>query len=119
MRTDKFTVKSQEAINEALKLAENAGNPAVDCIHLLVALLRQSDGLIPPTLEKMGVNTPSLSREASAEMDREPSQSGGASPAPTSALKKVFDFAEKEAQRLKDDFVSTEHLLLALAQVSS
>src|ERR1700722_9522557 len=120
MRTDKLTVKSQEAMNEALKLAETNGNPAVDAIHLLAALLQQREGLVLPTLEKTGVNTAALRREVEAEVDREPKQTGGTgTPTTTSALKKIFELSEKESLRLKDDFISTEHLLLALTQINS
>lgn len=120
MKTEKLTIKSQEAINDAMSLAESSGNPAIDTVHLLLALLKQTDGLVIPTLEKMNVNVTSLQRDGLSELAKEPKVSGGGvNVSMTSALKKVFDQAEKEALALKDDFTSTEHFLLGLIQVES
>src|ERR1700683_809314 len=115
MKTNKLTTKSQEALNDAIHLAESHGNPAVDGIHLLVALLAQSEGLVNPTLQKAGVNLNSLTKDANAELEKEPKVSGsGQNVSMTSALKKILDKAENEAAQLTDDFTSTEHLLLGL-----
>jgi ATP-dependent Clp protease ATP-binding subunit ClpB len=119
MKTNKLTTKSQEAINESVKLTENHGNPAVDGIHLLVALLTQNEGLVSPTLEKSGVNVQSLKVEAEQELAKEPKVSGSQNATFTSAMKKILDRAEKEAEALSDEFVSTEHFLLALLQVDT
>ncbi len=120
MKPSKFTTKSQEAVNEAISLAESHGNPAVDGIHLLVALLTQSDGLVIPTLERAEVNVAGLLSEAQAELEKEPTVSGSSkSGTITGALKKIFDAAEKEAAQFKDEFVSTEHLLLGLVQIET
>ncbi len=120
MKANKFTTKSQEAINDAIQLAEGHGNPAVDGIHLLVALLTQSDGLVAPTLEKTEVDLEALRKDAENELEKEPQVSGASKNGTmTSALKKVFDQAEKEASQLSDDFVSTEHLLMGLIQVET
>src|ERR1700677_2129629 len=106
MKANKFTTKSQEAIDAAINLAESHGNPAVDGIHLLVALLTQSDGLVSPTLEKAEVNLGDLLRDAENELEKEPKVSGSSKNGTiTTALKKVFDQAEKEASQLSDDFV--------------
>src|ERR1700677_1685756 len=120
MKANKLTTKSQEAINDAINLAEENGNPAVDGIHLLVALLKQGDGLVNPTLEKAGVNLNGLQSDAEKELEKEPKVSGSSKNGTvTSSLKKVFDQAEKEAAQLSDDFTSTEHLLLGLIEVST
>lgn len=119
MKANKFTVKCQEAINDALALAESNGNPAVDAIHLLQALLNQEGGLVTPILEKMGLDVPALKSDVQTELEREPKVSGGANVNMTSSLRKVFDLAEKEASRLGDEFTSTEHLLLGLLQGDS
>jgi ATP-dependent Clp protease ATP-binding subunit ClpB len=119
MKTNKLTVKSQEAINDTIALAESNGNPAVDCVHLLSVLLKQVDGLVVPTLDKMGVTTSSLQNDVETELANEPRVSGGQNVNITSALKKVFDLAEKEAKSFGDEFTSTEHFLLALIQVES
>src|SRR4051812_20760028 len=119
MKANKLTLKSQEAINDAVKLAESRGNPAVDGIHLLSALLQQTDGLVLPILEKASVDTGALKSTVESELDKEPKVSGGENVTMTSALRKVFDTAEKEASRLGDEFTSTEHFLLGLLQVNS
>ena len=120
MKADKLTIKSQEAINDAMSLAESSGNPAIDPIHLLAALLKQRDGLVVPTLEKMNINIAKLLVDLSAELEKEPKISGGGvNVTMTSTLKRVFDLAEKEAAQLKDEFTSTEHFLMALIQVDS
>jgi len=120
MKTNKLTTKSQEAINNAINLAESNGNPAVDGVHLLSALLTQTEGLVAPTLEKAQVDLSALKNDVERELEKEPKVSGsGKGGTITTALKKVFDQAEKEAEQLSDDFTSTEHLLLGLTQIDS
>jgi ATP-dependent Clp protease ATP-binding subunit ClpB len=120
MKAGKLTIKSQEAINDAMSLAESSGHPALDPLHLLAALLSQKDGLVVPTLEKAGANVAKIQKTVLGEIQKEPKVSGGGvSVAMTSALKKVFDLAEKEAALLHDEFTSTEHFLLALLQIDS
>ncbi len=111
---DKLTVKSSEALNEALSLARRNGNPLVYDLHLLLALLAQDEGIVTPILQKLGVNAPQLREGIEREIDRYPRQTG-AQPSLSRELNQVVDRAEEEARTLGDEFVSTEHLLLALA----
>jgi ATP-dependent Clp protease ATP-binding subunit ClpB len=117
IRWEKFTVKSQEAVQAASQLADENGNPEVLPLHLLSALIEDREGIIVPVLEKVGVPTPQLRAKIQDALGKLPKVSGGsAQPAPSAALNKVFDRAFKEAEQFKDEFVSTEHLLLALAE---
>ncbi len=113
---DKLTVKSGEAINEAVSLARRAGNPQVYDLHVLLALLAQDEGIVVPVLQKLGVSVASLREKSEQEAARYPKQSD-AQPNLSRELNQVFDRAEKEAKDLGDEFVSTEHLLLALSEV--
>ncbi|MGK2961310.1 MAG: ATP-dependent chaperone ClpB [Gemmatimonadaceae bacterium] len=113
---DRLTVKSGEALNEAVTIARRAGNPVIYDLHLLLALLSQDEGIVVPVLQKLGVSVASLKDQAEREAARYPKQSD-AQPNLSRELNQVFDRAEKEAKDLGDDFVSTEHLLLALAEV--
>ncbi|MDE3075787.1 MAG: AAA family ATPase, partial [Chloroflexota bacterium] len=116
MQNLKFTEKAQEAIVEAQPLAEQYNNASVDVEHLLVALLSQADGVVPQIVQKLGREPEALSRAALAEVERIPKVYGTAkqvSMAPT--LRKALELGQREAQALKDEFVSTEHLLLAIA----
>ncbi len=117
MNFNKLTVKAQEAVVEAQNLARGAGNPEVTPEHLLVALLRQEGGIVPPILNKLGLNPSTIEAEMAAELAKF-SKVGGASAEPmTSAtLRKVFDAAFKSADDFKDEYVSTEHLLIGIAQ---
>jgi ATP-dependent Clp protease ATP-binding subunit ClpB len=114
MRLDRFTVKSQEAIERAQRLARERGHPALEPEHLLAALLAEPEGTVPAVLQKLGVQREPLAREAEAALARLPRVQGG-SMALGEALRDAFERAEAEAQRLKDEYVSVEHLLLALA----
>ena len=113
---DRLTVKSTEALNEALALARRTGNPLVYDLHLLQALLAQDDGIVVPVLQKIGVNLPTLRDAVERELARYPKQSG-AQPSLSREMNQIIDRAEEEARGLGDDFVSTEHLLLALSDV--
>src|SRR6266849_248461 len=117
MNFNKLTVKAQEAVVEAQNLARGAGNPEVTPEHLLVALLRQEGGIVAPILNKLGVNPATIEAETAAEIAKF-SKVGGASAEPliSSTLRKVFDGAFKAADDFKDEYVSTEHLLLAIAK---
>jgi ATP-dependent Clp protease ATP-binding subunit ClpB len=116
IRWDKFTVKSQEAIQSAGTLATEHGNPELLPLHLLAALLEDKDGVIVPVLQKVGVATDQLIAKTTEALGKLPKVSGGAQPGMSSAMQKVLDQAFKEADNFKDEYVSTEHLLLALAQ---
>ena len=117
MNFNKLTVKAQEAVAEAQNLARGAGNPEVTPEHLLLALLRQEGGIVAPILNKLGVE-PGDDRGGGRGRGREVLEGrrrvGGAGR--RARLRKVFDAAFKAAEKFKDEYVSTEHLLLALAE---
>jgi ATP-dependent Clp protease ATP-binding subunit ClpB len=113
---DRLTVKATEALNEAVDLARRAGNPLVYDLHLLLALLAQDEGIVVPILQKLGVSVTQLREAVGREMARYPKQSN-AQPTLSRELNQVFDKAEADAQKLGDEFVSTEHFLLALSDV--
>jgi ATP-dependent Clp protease ATP-binding subunit ClpB len=117
IRWDKFTVKSQEAVQNASQLAAENGNPEILPLHLLAVLLADKEGVIPAVLEKIGVPTDQLESRALEAVSQLPKVSGAsAQPGASNALNQVFDQAFKEAENFKDDYVSTEHLLLALTR---
>ena len=119
MRSDKLTVKAQEALATAQERAQSAGHPNLEPLHLLDALVSDSDGgIVAPILEKIGVNVPRLRQLLAAELNRRPKAHGGQL-GMEHATQEVLRHAQKEADRLKDRYVSTEHLLLALAEVTS
>src|ERR1700694_3857355 len=117
MNFNKLTVKAQEAVVEAQNLDRDAGNPEVTPEHLLVALLRQEGGIVSPILNKLGLNPGVIEAEVAAEVAKY-SKVGGSSAEPqiSSTLRKVFDAAFKAADDFKDEYVSTEHVLLAIAK---
>ncbi len=116
IRWDKFTIKSQEAIQKANELAGQNGNPEMLPLHLLAALLQDREGIVVPVLTKLGVNPAGLETQITDRIDRLPKVSGGAAqPHLSSAMSKVLDQAFKEADKFKDEYVSAEHLLLAMA----
>ena len=114
LNPDRLTVKSAEAVNDALARARRAGNPLVYDTHLLAALLEQDESIVSPLLQKLGVNVPALRTAVAQEAARYPKQSD-AQPSVARELSAVFDAADDEARKLGDEYVSTEHLLLALA----
>jgi ATP-dependent Clp protease ATP-binding subunit ClpB len=113
---DKLTVKAGEAFNEAVTRARQNGNPLVYDLHLLSALLEQDESIVVPILQKGGSNVTAIRERVAREMERYPKQSGGSQPSVSRELNQVFDRAEAEAKSLGDQYVSTEHLLLALAE---
>ena len=118
-RFDKFTIKAQEAIQSAVELAGSRGNPQATPVHLLQALVAEREGIVRPLLEKIGVDRGQLERVVEAELSSLPKVSGGAQPQPDQDLIKVFEAATAESHAMKDEFVSTDHLLLALAKAPS
>ena len=119
-RFDKLTIKAQEAVARAQELAAAAGNPQIEPVHVLAALLQEeSGGIVRPVLEKMGANVGQLEQIVQAELTHLPKTSGGSPPGLSQQLSKVLDAAQAEADTMKDEFVSTEHLLLALAGTPS
>ncbi len=113
---DRLTVKASEALNEAVDLARRSGNPLVYDLHLLLALLTQDEGIVVPVLQKLGVGVTQLRETVGREMARYPKQSN-AQPTLSRELNQVFDKAEADSRDLGDEFVSTEHFLLALSEV--
>jgi ATP-dependent Clp protease ATP-binding subunit ClpB len=116
MRLDKFTQKAQEAIFEAQALAEGYNHAQIEPEHLLLALLQQSDGVAPQVVQGLGRNPGQLASQVEAELSRRPKVYGTATQVGMSqAAQRALQAAEAEAGAMKDDYVSTEHLLLALA----
>jgi ATP-dependent Clp protease ATP-binding subunit ClpB len=117
IKWDKFTVKSQEALQVAQGSAAENGNPEVLPLHLMAALLEDKEGVVRPVLEKVGVSVPQLLGTVDAAIAKLPKVQGAAQqPGLSAALTKALDGAFKEAENFKDDYVSTEHLLLSLAK---
>jgi ATP-dependent Clp protease ATP-binding subunit ClpB len=112
MNINKYTEKAREAVAAAVELAKQANNPQLEPEHLLVALIEQHDGIVPNLLRKMNADPARGARELLARL---PSAYGGAEPGMSPRFKLVTDQAQAEADRLKDEFVSTEHLFIALA----
>ena len=115
MDLNKFTEKAAEAIQESVKLAQKSGQQQVEPEHLLLSLLNQEGGLTGAILGKAGVAVDSLQRRAQQDVDRLPKMSGGEDRVGLgSRMVRLGNKAEDEAKKFKDDFVSVEHLLLAL-----
>ena len=121
MDASKFTTRSQQAINDAIQRAAATGHAQVEALHVLTALLVQPEGIATPLLEGAGVDAGQVTSAARAELDRLPAASGATVGAPSysRAAIQVFTKASDAAADLKDDYVSTEHLLIALATVDS
>jgi len=117
-RFEKLTVKAQEAVASAQAFAQERGHPELDSLHLLAALLAQRDGIVKPMLDKIGVNANQLTGLLDAELSRLPRVSGGSAPQINAALQQVLQASAREADAMKDDFVSTEHLLLGLSKTA-
>ena len=115
IRSDKFTVKAQEALQAAQEMGERSGQQQIEPLHVLWALVAQGDGVVPPLLEKLGVSPTLIASEAEKQIGRLPKISGGSQAQFSSATTKVLERAFDEAQRLKDEYVSTEHILLAIS----
>jgi ATP-dependent Clp protease ATP-binding subunit ClpB len=118
-RFDKLTLKAQEAVQRSQELAADAGNPQIESLHLLAALLAETEGVVRPLLDAVGVNQSQLRQMLDAELSHLPKASGGAPPQISGDLNRVLEAAQTAATELKDEFVSTEHLLLALARTKS
>src|SRR5213075_74953 len=116
MQFDKLTVKSQEALQEAHRIAQGFSHQEVDGEHLLLAMIGQTDSLIPDLLEKIGVPAAKLKPDLERELARRHKVQGISSTDLflSSNMKKVLDAAQAEAEKLKDDYISREHLLLGL-----
>ena len=118
IRWDKFTVKAQEAVQRAGELASEYGNAEVLPLHLLLALVEDREGIVPPVLEKIGASPQAVAADGQRELQRVPKVSGGGAMQATisAALNQALEQAFKEADTFKDEYVSTEHLLLAMTR---
>jgi len=117
IRWDKFTVKAQEAVQRANELASEHANPELAPLHLLAALVEDREGIVAPVLEKIGIGPQAVLSDLYKEIEKLPkvSGSGGAQPpAMSAAINQVLEMSFKEADTFKDEYVSTEHMLLAL-----
>jgi ATP-dependent Clp protease ATP-binding subunit ClpB len=118
IRWDKFTVKAQEAVQRANELGSEHGNPELMPVHLLAALIEDKEGIVPPILEKIGIGPQAVLSDLYRELEKLPKVSGeAAQPTLSSAASKLLDQAFKEAANFKDEYVSTEHLLLAATHI--
>src|SRR5271156_1053360 len=118
IRWDKFTVKAQEAVQRANNLASEHGNPELLPLHLLAALLEDKEGIVPPVLEKIGIGPQAVLSDVYREIEKLPKVSGESAQATMSnATNKLLEQAFKEASNFKDEYVSTEHLLLAITHL--
>src|ERR687883_1762919 len=117
IRPERLTIKAQEALRDAGELARARGNPVVNDAHLFAALLAQDEGVVQPLLQKAGLNVTAIRQEVDREIARFPTQAGGGSePSFSREIQRVFDRADAEARKMDDAYVSTEHLLLAMAE---
>lgn len=114
MNINKFTEKAQEAVLAAQRVAENNNHTQLDVEHLLIALLDQTEGVVPQILRKLGVDPAQIKQLIDNEISRLPKAYGPVQLYASSRLERVSNAAQKEAERLKDDYVSTEHLLIAI-----
>jgi ATP-dependent Clp protease ATP-binding subunit ClpB len=115
MNIQKYTEKAQEAIVAAQSLADRDGHPEITPEHLLLTLIEQQGGIVPEILRKLNANPSQVAEDVRAELAKLPSAHGGSQPGVSARLRQVTNAAEAEAARLKDEYVSTEHLLIAIA----
>jgi len=120
MQPDRFTIKSQEAVAAAQRLASESSNSEVAPPHLLLALLEQDDGVVVPVLQRLGVDAQDARDRAREAIEKLPKLSGNTVPEvrPSSEFVWVLQQAEKESTGLGDEYISTEHILLALDRKS-
>jgi ATP-dependent Clp protease ATP-binding subunit ClpB len=116
MRFDRFTVKAQEAVQAAQSLADQHSHQVIEPEHLLLALLQQQEGVVGPLLGKLGARPEAVASQVKSELDRLPKVRGGGKQYASERLEGVLNRAWEEAQRLKDEYCSTEHLLIAITQ---
>src|ERR1700722_10513874 len=119
LRYDKLTVKAQEAMQAAQDIAEKNGQQQLEPVHLLSALIAQRDGVVPPLLSRLGIRPEALSGELDKLMARLPKVSGVSQQYLSDATNKILEAAFAEAEKFKDEYVSTEHILLAIASATS
>jgi ATP-dependent Clp protease ATP-binding subunit ClpB len=120
IRWDKFTVKAQEAVQRANELASEHGNPELLPVHLLAALVEDREGIVPPVLEKIGIGPQAVLSDVYKEIEKLPKVSGSSGanqPSMSSQVNQLLEKSFKEADTFKDEYVSTEHVLLALTSL--
>src|SRR6202521_480413 len=117
VRFDKFTLKAQEAVQSAHDIAARHDHQQIEPLHLLGALVAQHDGIVPPLLERLGVRPDTLASEIETRLGRIPKATGAVQQQMSPAANKVLEGAFVEAEQFKDDYVSTEHILLAIATI--
>ncbi len=119
IRWDKLTVKAQEAMQRANDLASEHGNPELQPVHILAALVEDQEGIVAPLLERVGLHASAVQAEAMSEIEKLPKLSGGGATQAhlSDAASQLLENAFKEASNFKDEYVSTEHILLAMAKL--
>src|SRR6266542_1062056 len=118
-RFDRFTIKAQEALQAIQELAGRFGNQQLEPVHLLLALVEQPEGIVPTILSRLGATPQAVAQEAEKAIAALPKVGGMPDHYLSPALKEILDQASKETEQFKDEYVSTEHLLLALARKPS
>ena len=116
MRMDRMTLKAQEALHESQRIAGAHGHPEVRPIHLLSALVAQREGIVGPILEKIGVAPRAVATAVEERLSTQPRVAGGEEPRLSRALQDVLETGEKAAREFQDDYLSAEHLLLAMVR---
>ena len=116
MRFDRMTLKAQEALQESQTLAQSYGHAEVRPLHLVLALTRQAEGIVPPILEKLGADPRAVAAAAEVKLQSLPKVEGQPEIGASRALQEIFQVAEKAAKEFQDEYVSTEHLLLAMVR---
>src|SRR2546422_10127944 len=114
MRFDRFTIRGQEAVQESIGVAERQQNQQVEPEHLLAAMLEQKEGIVRPILGKIGANAQTVLADIQAAIEKFPKVSGGQQYF-SSRTNTIFQEAQKEAEKMQDEYLSTEHLLLTIA----
>ncbi|MCL5990932.1 MAG: type VI secretion system ATPase TssH, partial [Bacteroidetes bacterium] len=119
MNLQKLTLKSQEAVQAAGEIAVSYNNQAIEESHLFAAMIQDEGGIIPEILMKLGTNMAYLKVKVFEELEKLPKVSGNTNQFLSPSLMKILDEAEKESKTLKDEYISTEHILIALSTVKS
>src|SRR5262245_51283422 len=116
MRFERLTLKAQEALQTSQELARTYGHGEIRPLHLLLALARQQEGIVAPILEKLGADPRAVAASVEDRLRSLPRVQGASDLALSRAVQDVFDAAEAAAREFQDEFVSTEHLLLAMVR---
>ena len=117
MNFEKLTIKAQEALSDAQKKAESLGHQAIENEHLLSALIAQKEGIIRPILEKLGTKPDTIANDLEKALQKMPRVEGTTQVYISPHLKQALDIAFTEADRLKDKYVSTEHMLIGISEI--